>query len=168
MLDWIAFLCEVGGITLLFILARIDLKIRLLPNELVMGFATLGVVFHLTTMAEFVSPENVVLGGVIGFSVLYIIRMAANRLYDTDALGLGDVKLIGAGGIWLGPDAIMLAMAIGAMAGLIHGFVFAVAQAQKTGEKPDFARLQIPAGPGFAIGLTLIIIYKFWHFSPLL
>ncbi|MCB9991957.1 MAG: prepilin peptidase [Rhodospirillales bacterium] len=168
MLSWIAFISEIGGLTLLFCLAAVDLKTRLLPNEMVLGFATLGVIFHLTSMAEFVTPANAALGGIIGFSMLYIIRAAANRIYKADALGLGDVKLIGAGGIWVGPDMIMLAMAIGAFAGLIHGFGYAMRQSRRTGQKPDFARLQIPAGPGFAIGIGIAIIYKFWNFSPLL
>ncbi len=166
MLDWIALTCLGGALALLTALSVVDLKTRLLPNEMVAGFAVLGFVFHLTTLAQFVPVMDIFLGGFIGFGTLYLVRAAANHYYKADALGLGDVKLVGAGGLWLGPDAIMLAMSAGAMAGLVHGFVYAVNLAKKTKTAPDFSRLQIPAGPGFAIGLVLVGIYKFWGFNP--
>ena len=52
----------------------------------------------------------------------------------------------------------------GAMVALLHGLGYAFRQARKTGEKPDFVNLQIPAGPGFAIGLIACGILKFWTF----
>lgn len=168
-LDWIALACLCGAVVLLIALSVVDLKTRLLPNEMVLGFATLGIVFHLTRLDASISVETVFLdlflGGFIGFATMYLVRFFANRIYQTDALGLGDVKLIGAGGLWLGADAIMLAMSAGAMAGLIHGLFIALKIAKDTNTKPDFSRLQIPAGPGFATGLVLVGIYKFWGFS---
>jgi len=164
MLSWIALTCLMGGIVLLGMLSAVDMKTRLLPNEMVTGFATLGIVFHLTTLAQFVSVENIALGGAVGFLALFLIRVVANKAYGQDALGLGDVKLMGAGGIWLGPDAIMLAMAAGATAALLHGVFVALGKARKTGSGPDFVNLQIPAGPGFAVGLIIGGIFVFWNF----
>lgn len=165
MLDWIAIFCLCGAVILLAALSEVDLRERLLPNEMVLGFATLGIVFHLTTMARFIAPADVLIGGIAGFGMLYLIRAAANYWYKADALGLGDVKLMGAGGLWLGPDGIMLAMTLGATAGLIHGLIHALRIARRTGTRPDFSHLQIPAGPGFAIGLILAGIYQFRHFD---
>lgn len=164
MLSWIALSCLIGAVALLTGLSIIDMKTRLLPNEMVLGFATLGIVFHLTTLAQFVSPQHIALGGFIGFTAMYLIRAVANRFYEQDALGLGDVKLIGAGGLWLGGDTIMLAMALGAMAAVAHGLFYGLLQARKTGRKPDFINLQIPAGPGFAAGLIICGLIEFWTF----
>ena len=155
MLTIIAILSLLGGLTMLIALSIVDLRTRLLPNEMVLGFATLGFIFHLTTLSAYVSPTNIALGGAIGFLSLYLIRAAANRIYGEDALGLGDVKLMGAGGVWLGPDMIMIAMSVGAALSLIHGFFVAMRDAQKNKTKPDFANLKIPAGPGFAAGITI-------------
>ncbi len=168
MLDWIALGCLCGAFILLVALAVIDVKTRLLPNEMVAGFATLGIVFHLTTLATFVPLANIALGGMAGFGILYLIRAAANYAYQADALGLGDVKLMGAGGIWLGPDGILLAMTVGALAGLAHGAAVGCYQAYKTGNAPDFNRMEVPAGPGFAIGLIAAGIYQFRSFNPLI
>ena len=55
-------------------------------------------------------------------------------------------------------------MSAGALAGLVHGFVYAVVLAVKKKQKPDFARLQIPAGPGFAIGIILTGLFAFNEF----
>lgn len=145
------------------------MKTRLLPNEMVLGFAALAIVFHLTTLNSFMSFQAMIVGGVIGFSTLYLLRAAANKIYDTDALGLGDVKLLGAAGFWLGADGVMLAMAVGAMAALIHGFVYALYFQKKTGAKrPDFINLKIPAGPGFAIGILIAGIIRFSSFRIML
>lgn len=165
MLEWIALFCLLGAVALLVALSIIDAKTRLLPNELVLGFATLGLVFHLTTLGTYQSLENIMLGGIMGFGSLYVLRAIANRVYGTDALGLGDVKLIGAAGLWLGPEGVMIALTIGAMAALIHGVLHAVIQRRIQGAFPDLSTLQIPAGPGFAVGIIIAGIYKFHVFT---
>lgn len=167
MLDWIAFVCLLGAFALLIALAIVDLKTRLLPNEMVAGFATLGLVFHLTTLAAFVPVREMLIGAFAGFAALYIIRYFGNKFYGMDALGLGDCKLMGAAGLWVG-DAVMLAMAAGAGAALIHGMGDAARQSKKTGQKTDLSQLQVPAGPGFVVGIIIAAIYKFWTFNPLL
>jgi len=165
MLSWVALLCLAGAVILLFSLSVTDIKTRLLPNEMVLGFATLAVVFHLTTLNSFMSFQVMLMGGIIGFSTLYLLRALANKMYGTDALGLGDVKLFGAAGFWLGADGVMLAMAVGAMAALVHGFIYALYFQKMTGAKrPDFINLKIPAGPGFAVGIVIAGIIRFSAF----
>ena len=50
MLEILALLSILGGLGLLYFLSSIDLKIGLLPNELVLGFLACGLVFHLCTV----------------------------------------------------------------------------------------------------------------------
>lgn len=161
MLTIIAILSLFGGLAMLVALSVVDLRTRLLPNEMVLGFATLGFIFHLTTLAGYVSPVNIALGGAIGFLSLYLVRAAANHIYGEDALGLGDVKLMGAGGLWIGPDMIMVAMSLGATLSLIHGFFVALHEAKENKTKPDFTGLKIPAGPGFATGIAVTGAFAF-------
>lgn len=163
-LNLIALVCLLGSVVLLVALSVCDLKTRLLPNKMVAGFAGLGVIFHFATKAHFVNIEGIVIGAALGFLTLYVIRAVANHYYEQDALGLGDVKLMGAAGLWLGPDALMLAMALGAFAAMMHGLIdgFSIARRNKT--KADFSNLRVPAGPGFAIGIIFAGLYKFWSF----
>ncbi len=164
LLNFIALTCLIGAVGLLGALSVCDLKTRLLPNEMVAGLAVLGILFHATTLVRFVNIPGIVTGAVLGFLIFYAIRAVANRYYEQDALGLGDVKLMGTAGLWLGPDALMLAMALGAFAAMIHGLFDGIATARRNKTKPDFSNLHVPAGPGFAVGIILAGIYKFWSF----
>jgi leader peptidase (prepilin peptidase)/N-methyltransferase len=164
MLDVIASLSLVGAMTLLIALSYVDLRVRLLPNEMVLGFLTCGVVFHLTTVFRFIDPVQALAGAIAGFASLYLLRAAANRLYNQDALGLGDVKLMGAGGLWLGVEGVFLAMALGAFAGVIHGITGAVIVSRKYKTPLQLKGLQIPAGPGFAFGITAVALWQFRGF----
>lgn len=158
MLTLIALVCVAGAAGLLVALSVVDLRVRLLPNEMVLGFAALGLIFHFVTETTLLSVTEIALGGVIGFGSLYLLRALANRYYGMDALGLGDVKLMGAAGLWLGPDGITLALMLGALAGLLHGTVCAV-----HGKIP-LSKLQIPAGPGFAVGIAVTAGWQYRDF----
>jgi leader peptidase (prepilin peptidase)/N-methyltransferase len=155
MFEIIALLALFCALATLCILSVIDLREGLLPNEYVMAFAIQGAIFHLATAYHFLSIENMALGAAIGSGFLYVMRAVANWIYREDVLGLGDVKLMGAAGIWLGPYYILMALTIGAAAGLLHGIGTALAQKIKTGTMPSLNKLSLPAGPGFAAGILL-------------
>ncbi len=161
MLVFAPLICLTLALILLGILSVIDLKTRLLPNEYVLCFAVLAIIFHFVTHNRFLSWQDAALGGLIGFASLYILRAAANRMCGFDTLGLGDVKLIGAAGLWLGPDNVMLAMGAGACVSLLHGFVAAMIEARKTGQGLKLGQMHLPAGPGFACGIILAGLYMF-------
>ena len=155
MLEIIALLSLIGALIVLSLLAIIDLKTYLLPNKLVFTFFCLGILFHLCTDFNNASPIDMALGALIGSGSLYSIRVIANRIYKTDTLGLGDVKLMGAAGVWLGPYFILMALTAGALAGIIHGLALAILIWLKTKSWPNFNHLSLPAGPGFAAGILI-------------
>lgn len=161
MLEIFALFCLLIGLILLGALSYIDLKTHLLPNELVLGFACGGFVFHLCTLFHYLSLSDMALGALIGGGMLYLIRGIANYWYDEDTLGLGDVKLLAAGGLWLGPEFILIAAAAGAMAGFFHGLGLAVYTVYHAKIPLDLNKLAIPAGPGFVVGLIITAVYKF-------
>ncbi len=80
---------------------------------------------------------------------------------------MGDVKLIGAASVWLGTDFIFLAISLGAIMGIIHGFLYVVIIRATKGKTINFATLPIPAGPGFIISIIFMGIIKF-HTLPAL
>lgn len=164
MLEIIAAICLLGALILLLVLSYVDLKEHLLPNELVLGLASCGFVFHLCTMFYYLEMVDMMIGALIGGGMLYVIRGVANYYYDEDTLGLGDVKLLAAGGIWLGPENILIAAAAGAFAGFLHGLGVAVYTVGKAKVPMQLSKLAIPAGPGFAVGLVATAIYAFWNF----
>jgi leader peptidase (prepilin peptidase)/N-methyltransferase len=164
---WIVLSCLIGALGVLAALSIIDLRVRLLPNKLVLTFALLGIAFHIVTKNNFVSPQDMVIGAALGYGILFSIRFIANHLYQQDTLGLGDVKLLGAAGLWLGPEGILAAMTIGAFAGMIHGLGVALYTAIRTKSRPSLSRLEVPAGPGFAVGIIAVGLYQFGYLGDL-
>jgi leader peptidase (prepilin peptidase)/N-methyltransferase len=136
----------------------------LLPNWLNLTLAILGIAFHLSIEFKILEPQDLLYGAILGASTLYIIRFFGNMYYKQDTLGLGDVKLLGAAGFWLGVEGVVIAMTVGAFAGVIHGILYALTRAIKTKSKPDFHRLMIPAGPGFCAGILIACIWKFYPY----
>lgn len=147
-----------GAWILLFILFIIDLRVLLLPNIYVFPFGLLGVVFHISTGFTLISTEQMILGGIAGAGLLYLVRYLGTLHYKQEAMGLGDIKLMGAGGLWLGVDDIIMAIMIGAMAGLIHGVLLATFKSISTRAPFSIHRLVLPAGPGFIIGIISIFV----------
>ncbi len=168
MLEIISFLSIMGALILLFLLSKIDMEVQLLPNELVLGVAAAGLIFHLSTLFYYYTVIDMLTGALIGGGILYVIRACANYYYGEDTLGLGDVKLIAAGGIWLGPEFVLIGMTIGAFLGFLHGGFVAIKTAMTAKVKVDINRLSIPAGPGFCLGLVFAAIYKFHDLPELL
>ncbi len=168
MFEIIALLAVIGGFVTLCILSAIDLREKLLPNEYVMALAILGALFHLATAFHFLPLQDMALGAIIGGGFLFLTREIANRLYNDDTLGLGDVKLMAAAGIWLGPYYILLALTAGGIAGLLHGLALALSEKIKTGTIPSLNKLSLPAGPGFAAGVVIAAIMQFYALQKVL
>lgn len=164
MLEILALCALVTAVILLIILVIIDFKTYLLPNIYVFPFATLGIVFHWLNDFALLDPRQIVLGGVLGYAMMYTIRWGGNKYYKQDSLGLGDVKLLAAAGLWFGFTGVLFAMTFGAFASLIHGIIIAVHQSVTKKTPFTISRLTIPAGPGFIVGILMVGFWKFHAF----
>ncbi len=149
-------------------LAVIDLKTLLLPNTHVLAFAMLAPVFHFFTAFEYIDWQSALIGALIGGGLLLVIRTVGNYFYNQDTLGLGDVKLMAAAGLWLGQDYILHALIIGAVAGLVHGIILILAQWATTKKLNGLSTFSLPAGPGFIVGIAAAMVAKFFMAEHLL
>lgn len=143
-------------------MSLIDLKIRILPDELVGLLAVCGVLFHLASGFAYLDWLGMAVGVLAGGGTLWIIRFVANKTYGFETMGLGDVKLMAAAGIWLGGQGALVALSLGAVCGLVHGIAF-MAYRRTKGQKLAFRSLTIPAGPGFAAGAALVAAWQLRH-----
>ena len=169
MLEIASILLLPAALCILVVLTIIDLRIQLLPNIWVLGLATTGFAFHTSALFYYGDVQDLILGAFIGGGSLYLIRAVANYFYKTDTLGLGDVKLIAAGGLWLGSYYILPALIAGALAGLLHGAVLIGYAWLKTKKVGPLSTFSLPAGPGFIMGLFIAALAKFWslpHLTP--
>lgn len=162
MLIILAALCLVIAVGLLVWLSVIDLREWILPNEIVLGLAACGIVFHFLMFGSVLTPLEMIEGALAGGGVLYAIRAVSNFIYKRDTLGLGDVKLMFAGGLWVGPYYIMIGLAAGALLGVVVGLVFLLLPhshpddiAPREGD--GMLKTSVPAGPGFCMGIIVAI-----------
>ena len=151
-------LASTGLLVTLFI---IDIRHFLLPNIYVFPLGLCGVLFHFLTDFTLLSPTDMIGGAIVGGGFLYLVRAAGTYYYKQEAMGLGDVKLLISGGLWLGPSGVLFAIIAGAGAGIIHGILIAAYVSIKNKIPFNIKRLIIPAGPGFIIGLVL----TFWIYN---
>jgi len=157
-----------GAIGLLIALSAIDLKHGILPDKLVLAFLGAGMAFHYATHFLFISPLEILEGAALGGGLLYAVRVVANFYYKDDVLGLGDVKLLAAAGAWLGPHDVIIAIMVGAAAGIVHGLSVGFKDSIIKKKYIDLKTLSLPAGPGFAVGIAIAGVIKFWSLVGIL
>ena len=164
LLPWLSLGCVAAGAAVLIILSIIDLRVWLLPNKWVLTFGLLGLAFHACMSFRLIEPPQMIFGALVGGGTLYVIRMGGNAYYKQDTLGLGDVKLLMAAGVWLGVEGVIIAMTAGAFAGLLHGILYAAIKAVREKAPMNLRRLMIPAGPGFCVGIAAAWLWKYWGY----
>jgi leader peptidase (prepilin peptidase)/N-methyltransferase len=135
-------------------LAVIDYRELWLPDGLTLAMAGAGLAVAALLRAEAIADH--VVGAAAGFAVLAAVGEVYRRLRGRDGLGLGDAKLLGAAGAWLGwqglPSVVFLAAAA-AMA-------IEVLKRRPLGK--DAALLPVPFGTYLA-GATWLV----WLYGPI-
>ncbi len=156
---------------LLLILSFIDWDLMRLPDPLVGLAAAIGAVgavasvftgialVPLTPLVSLpVAPvATAVLGAALGAGVSLLIALLYSAIRKVDGFGGGDVKLLGAMGVFLGPY-VLLAFFVGSVVGAIYGVI--ATSARRLGLQTQF-----PFGPFLAIGAVLTAVWgsTLWH-----
>lgn len=102
---------------LLLTLAALDAQHHWLPDKLTLPLAACGLAASL-----WVDDPDLVrraIGGVVGFSALFLVGWSYRLLRGREGLGGGDPKLLGAIGCWLGWSALPLVILGAALVGLL-------------------------------------------------
>jgi leader peptidase (prepilin peptidase)/N-methyltransferase len=150
---------------LLLILSFIDLDTMRLPDPLVGLTAVVGVVgavlyavsgvplVPLTPIIRFPAAplSTALIGALLGIGVSMAIALLYNLIRKVDGFGGGDVKLLGAMGIFLGPY-VLFAFFVGSVLGAVYGLV--ATAASRLGLQTKF-----PFGPFLALGAVLTALW---------
>lgn len=138
-------------VLLLVVLSVIDWETYRLPNPLVLALAICGVGSTGLIAAfwpgspDILGPGAALLGAAAGLFSLLAVRQLSLLLLKQEGLGLGDVKLMGAVGLYLGWERTLLAIFLACVAGL----VLAIPVQKLKGSR------EIPFGPWLALGSLL-------------
>lgn len=128
----------------LLVLSYIDLRTGLLPDLITLPLIVAGVGYAALTNDGW---ELALAGAFVGYGLIvglgYIWRYA--RGYD--GIGLGDAKLLAAGGAWAGLTVLPVILLIASAIGLL-GAVFVAKKAQNAEQ-----RVAIPFGPALSLGI---------------
>ncbi|MBO9670301.1 MAG: prepilin peptidase [Sphingobium sp.] len=127
----------VGG-WLLLTLAVLDARHMWLPDALTLPLAALGL-----TLGDWILPApflDRVIGAAAGAVLFALLAFAYRRLRGRDGLGLGDAKLLGAIGAWMGWQALPFVLLIASAAALLWVLVL------RASGKQVHALTRIPLG----------------------
>ena len=138
----------------------IDLDHFYLPDRVTIGGMVLGVPLSFL-VPEMQGQEDRLaalywsLGGMAGaFLFLWTVGAIFSKLFRKEALGFGDVKLIGAVGAFFGPWAALFTVILSSVVGSVAGVALMVRGRAKLG-----GFTAVPYGPFLAIGA---LVWMYW------
>ncbi len=115
----------------LLILSLIDLDHGRLPDSLTLPLACLGMVAAVAApIPGLPQPIESLAGAALGFGLLFATARVYAAWRGREGLGLGDAKLLGALGAWLGADDLALVILGGALSALIFALLTGRRQAE--------------------------------------
>lgn len=152
--------CLLVGAVCVAVLAITDLRKLILPDLWVGILAAAGLLFHVTTGWAVLSPLDALFGAVVGSSLLLLLRAIFFRTHHVEAIGLGDVKLMLAAGLWVGMwhlPLLLLGAALLSLAGV--GVI-----AWRAGRTVSVRGIRFPFGFSVCLALTaLVAVQSLWH-----
>ena len=107
----------------LIILFFTDFKFFLLPNTVVFSLYFLGLLrcFLIENSPFFPSKIDCLIGFVAGIIFLYTFAYLYKLFRKKDGMGMGDIKLIGALGLWFGWQSLFFIIIVSSLLGVLFG-----------------------------------------------
>lgn len=134
-----------------------DVKDGILPDTLTGAFALAALGLHSVTGWSLISPEQALAGVACGGGLVLLMRQVPLLLWKQETLGLGDVKLVAAGGLLLGFPHILAALTLGACFSLVHGLV----SWRYEPSGVTLGKINVPAGLGLGLGIAIVWLMQY-------
>ena len=134
----------------------IDLKHFIIPNELTYPLIVLGFgKTFLTNQNYFIFPDylNSIIGGVAGYTIIWLIIFLYKKLKNIEGMGLGDAKLLSALGFWFGWIALPFILIFSSVIALVIAIPSLI-------NKSKNMRTQIPFGPYLILGCLFYLFFN--------
>ncbi len=133
----------------------IDWKKQIIPNRLVLTIFELGLI--VTFFEGIFSPTGMSLalnrlqGLFVGAAIFALITLLGGLIAGKEAMGMGDVKLMGALGLFFGVKSIIMISILSFLIGAVASIFLLVFKLKKSDE-------YIPFGPFIVISVVISII----------
>ena len=132
----------------------IDLKHYIIPNALTFPLMIIGFAKSFDPNLNinlFPNYLNSLIGGILGYLVIWLIILFYKKIKDKEGMGLGDAKLLSAIGFWFGWVSIPFIIFLSSVIALI---IVTPSLINKSKEMSS----QIPFGPYLVIGCILYLL----------
>ena len=132
----------------------IDLEHYIIPNELTYTLMVIGFLkTYFTDANSFMFPDyfQSVIGGLMGFLIVWSIIFVYKKLKNTEGMGLGDAKFLSALGFWFGWISIPFILIFSSIIALSFSIPSLI-------KKTKTMSTQIPFGPYLILGCLLYLI----------
>ena len=168
---WVFFLYGFSFLTLCYWLVSfglllgtfIDFEYMIIPDRVTWGGMILGLLLSplvpelhgMHTALE--GLKSSILGAAVGFGLLYGVMVFGTWVFKKDAMGFGDVKLMGAIGAFMGWEAVVFTLMISSLLGSVVGISLII----KFGRE---WQSRIPYGPYIAMAAMIWLLggYTWW------
>lgn len=130
------------------VLAWIDIRHGIIPDWLNLTIAVLGLAKAVVASGPLAGLQAACEGAAIG-AAFWLLRRLYFGFRKIQGLGLGDVKLLAAAGIWVGIAGLPMLLMVAALTALACAGLMQLAGRQLTGQT------SLSFGPFLAIGLLL-------------
>jgi len=133
----------------------IDLKHFIIPNVLTFPLMVIGFLKSFDpNLNQTIFPNyiNSLIGGLFGYSIIWLIIFFYKKVRKKEGMGLGDAKLMAVIGFWFGWISIPFTIFISSTVALIIVIPSLINQSRKMSS-------EIPFGPYIIVGCILYVIF---------
>jgi len=133
----------------------IDLKHYIIPNELTFPLMLIGFIKSFDpNLNQTIFPNyiNSLLGGLLGYAVIWLIIFLYKKIRNKEGMGLGDAKLMAVVGFWFGWVSVPFTIFISSAVALILVIPSLI-------KKTRDISAQIPFGPYIIIGCIIYVTF---------
>ena len=140
----------------------IDYRLQIIPNRLNLTIFEIGIIFtFLYGLSDIAISINMFLGMLAGGGIFLLITLVGGLIYGKEAMGFGDVKLMGALGLFFGLSNIIIITLVSFLIGAVLSIVLLATKIKKSDE-------YIPFGPFIVIATFISMFVPFEQMKTLL